>query len=97
MAKLTLKQEAEMVAAVEQIKEIEAAENKLKKQADELKSKLKATMEKKHLEEVDVGIYTVRYKEVISQKFDSKAFRETHEALFYQYLVESAAKRFSIS
>ena len=58
-AKLTLKQEADMLSAVNQIKELEAAGKQLKKQADELRSQVKAMMDKKHLEEMDVGNFTV--------------------------------------
>ena len=39
-AKLTLKQEADMLSAVNQIKELEAAGKQLKKQADELRSQV---------------------------------------------------------
>ena len=60
-AKLTLKQEADMLSAVNQIKELEAAGKKLKKEADELRSKVKAMMDKKQLEEMEVGTFTVRY------------------------------------
>ena len=49
-AKLTLKQEADMLSAVNQIKELEAAGKQLKKQADELRSQVKAMMDKKPLE-----------------------------------------------
>ena len=49
-AKLTLKQEADMLSAVNQIKELEAAGKKLKKEADELRSKVKAMMDKKQLD-----------------------------------------------
>ena len=60
-AKLTLKQEADMLSAVNQIKELEAAGKKLKKEADELRSKVKAMMDKKQLEEMEVGTFTVRH------------------------------------
>lgn len=75
-AKLTLKQEADMLSAVNQIK---------------------AMMDKKHLEEMDVGNFTVRYTTVVSSRFDSRAFQETHQALYDQYCVASESKRFTIS
>lgn len=96
-AKLTLKQEADMLSAVNQIKELEAAGKQLKKEADELRSKVKAMMDKKHLEEMDVGNFTVRYTTVVSSRFDSRAFQETHQALYDQYCVASESKRFTIS
>ena len=96
-AKLTLKQEADMLSAVNQIKELEAAGKQLKKQADELRSQVKAMMDKKHLEEMDVGNFTVRYTTVVSSRFDSRAFQETHQALYDQYCVASESKRFTIS
>lgn len=93
-AKLTLKQEADMLSAVNQIKELEAAGKKLKKEADELRSKVKAMMDKKQLEEMEVG---VRYTTVVSSRFDSRAFQETHQSLYDQYCVASESKRFTIS
>lgn len=75
-AKLTLKQEADMLSAVNQVK---------------------AMMDKKHLEEMDVGNFTVRYTTVVSSRFDSRAFQETHQALYDQYCVASESKRFTIS
>ena len=71
-AKLTLKQEADMLSAVNQIKELEAAGKQLKKQADELRSQVKAMMDKKHLEEMDVGNFTVRYTTVVSSRFQQR-------------------------
>ena len=91
-AKLTLKQEADMLSAVNQIKELEAAGKKLKKEADELRSKVKAMMDKKQLEEMEVGTFTVRYTTVVSS-----AFQETHQSLYDQYCVASESKRFTIS
>lgn len=96
-AKLTLKQEADMLSAVNQIKELEATGKQLKKQADELRNQVKAMMDKKHLEEMDVGNFTVRYTTVVSSRFDSRAFQETHQALYDQYCVASESKRFTIS
>lgn len=96
-AKLTLKQEADMLSAVNQIKELEAAEKKLKKEADELRSKVKAMMCKKQLEEMEVGTFTVRYTTVVSSRFDSRAFQKTHQSLYDQYCVASESKRFTIS
>lgn len=54
-------------------------------------------MDKKHLEEMDVGNFTVRYTTVVSSRFDSRAFQETHQALYDQYCVASESKRFTIS
>lgn len=100
-AKLTLKQEADMLSAVNQIKELEAAGKQLKKEADELRSKVKAMMDKKQLEEMEVGTFTVRYTTVVSSRFDSRfdsrAFQETHQSLYDQYCVASESKRFTIS
>ena len=69
----------------------------LKQEADELRSKVKAMMDKKHLEEMEVGTYTVRYTTVVSSRFDSRAFQETHQSLYDQYCVASESKRFTIS
>ena len=96
-AKLTLKQEADMLSAVNQIKELEAAGKQLKKEADELRSKFNSIMDNKQLEVIELGTFTVRYTTVVSSRFDSRAFQETHQSLYDQYCVASESKRFTIS
>ena len=46
-------------------------------------------------EEVETKSFIVRFKAVISNRFDSKAFKADHEKLYKQYLKTSAYNRFS--
>ena len=45
-------------------------------------------------EEVTTSHYRVTWKTIISNRFDSKAFKAVHEKLYAQFLKPSTSKRF---
>jgi len=53
-------------------------------------------MESKGLEEQAAGDYIVRFTTMVSNRFDSKAFKGTYGELYSRYLKEMTSKRFSI-
>ena len=69
----------------------------LEKQVEDLKQDIKADMERKGLEEQAAGDYIVRFTTMVSNRFDSKAFKETHKRLYDKYLKETVTRRFSIA
>jgi len=97
MAKLTLKQQAAMLTAVQQIRELEVAKQEILHAIDEQQKIIKEMMERKQVEVLELGEYVVRYATVTTNRFDSAAFKKTHAELYAQYTVPSTSKRFSIS
>lgn len=82
---------------IEKIKELERQKAELEKQIENLKAEVKEEMENKGVNEIDTGLYIVRFKDVTTNKFDSKAFKAEHLDLYNAYLKAAVGKRFSIA
>jgi len=81
---------------VKKLKALEGQQKELEKQIEEIKTEIKADMERKGLDEQQAGDYTVRFTTVTSNKFDSKSFKAVHSGLYNQFLKTAVSKRFSI-
>lgn len=79
------------------IKEIEAQIKALEKEMDAIKDELKADLESKQMDEIVTANYTVRYKTVVSNKFDTTTFKKEYVELYTKYTKPSASKRFTIN
>lgn len=84
-------------AKVRKLKELEAQIADLQAQADEIKGALKATLEKAGADEMQVDIFTIRYKIVKSSRFDSTAFKADHGDLYAEYTRQTESRRFTIT
>ena len=54
-------------------------------------------MEKRDLEELEAGAYIVRWTSVLSNRFDSSAFKKSYADLYKSFTKQVASRRFSIS
>ena len=95
--KLTKKKEKEFLEKIKGIKDLEAQKKEISESIDELKSDIKAYMDKNKTSELIVDIYTVHYTDAISERFDSKALKKVDEELYNKYLKSTKTKRFSIT
>ena len=86
-----------LVNRVNKLKALEKQQKALEKQIEELRTDIKEDMERKGLEEQTVGDYIVRFTTMVSNRFDSKAFKESHSRLYSQYMKQTTTKRFSIA
>ena len=83
----------------EKIVEIRNFENEIKQMqevVDSLKDELKNEMTASGVDELDTGTFKMSYKDVVSNRFDSKAFQKDNEIIYKAYLKESVSKRFTI-
>ena len=62
-----------------------------------LKDAIKAEMLKRDTEELEAGAYIIRWTSVLSNRFDSSAFKKEHSELYKQFTKQVASKRFSIA
>ena len=76
---------------------IQAQIKALEEQQDLIKAEMIAEMDAQQAEEVRAGEYTIRYKLVSSNRFDSTAFKKTHPALYADFTKESVSTRFTVS
>lgn len=82
---------------VKKFKELERQKAELEKAIEELKAEIKAEMKSKDVKELNTGLYVIRFKEVITNRFDSKTFKMDYTELYNEYLKAAVSKRFSIA
>lgn len=81
---------------IKRLKEIEQQQKELAEQAEKIKAEIKADMQEKGESEVQAGNFIVRLKEVITNRFDTKAFAEEHKKLYEAYTKQQSSYRFTI-
>ena len=88
----------ELLKKIELLNEYEAMLEELKAEADEIRNDIKAEMEARNVEEMEVDQYIVRFRSVLSTRFDTKRFKETKgEDVYNAFTKQVASKRFSIA
>ena len=89
---------SELIKKVEEIRELEDLMEEVKANIESLKDVLKAEMLKQGTEEMDLdGRYIVRWTSVLSNRFDTTAFKKEHSDLYKTFTKQVASKRFSVA
>lgn len=86
----------DMVSKIEQLKELEALVREAEKEVESLKDEIKAEMTKQNTEELEAGRYIVRWTNVITERFDSKALKNEMGELYNRFVKTTESRRFSI-
>ena len=87
----------ELIAKVELLNEYEAMIEELKTEAEAVRDSIKAEMMERETEELIAGSYIIRWTSVLSNRFDSTAFKKVYGELYKAYTKQTASRRFSIS
>ena len=87
----------ELLANIELLNKYEAMMEEIKGEADKVRNSIKAEMEAREVEELIAGQYIVRYTSVLSNRFDSTAFKKVMPELYKAYTKQTASRRFTIS
>lgn len=69
----------------------------LEKQKAAVADRIKAHMDAAGVDEMQVDDATARYKEVTSNRFDSKAFTAAHKRLYAMFCKPQTVRRFTIA
>lgn len=80
-----------------QLKELKAQQTELQKEIDTIESEIKMEMVKQKKQELKVGIYTVRYKELVKRVFNAEMFKSTNSGLYDKFVCMKPYKRLTIS
>ena len=83
----------EMITKIEALREWEA----LMEEAEAIRDELKQTMLAADVEEMEAGAYILRYTAVLSQRFDTTAFKKVMPEIYKAYTKQVSSRRFSIS
>ena len=87
----------ELITAIEQLKEWEAILEEAQAEAEALRDSIKAQMLAEDTEELSVGAYIIRWTSVLSNRFDSTAFKKVLPELYKAYTKQVSSRRFTIT
>lgn len=87
----------EMISKIEALNEWEALMEEAKAEAEALRDEIKAEMAREDIEEMEVGQYIIRWTSVLSQRFDSTAFKKVMPEVYKSFTKQVASRRFSIA
>ena len=85
----------ELISKIDALNEWEALAAEAAAEIEDLKDAIKREMGDS--EELIVGPYIVRWTSVLTQRFDSTAFKREHSELYKEFTKQTASRRFSIS
>ena len=86
-----------LLAKIEELNEWEQVASEAAAVVSALKDEIKQEMIKRKVDEFEVGKYIIRYTPVVSNNFDSTAFKKQHLDLYKEFLKQTSSRRFTIS
>ena len=87
----------ELISKIEALNEWEALMEEAKAEAEAIRDSIKAEMLERDTEELTAGQYIIRWTPVLSNRFDSTAFKKMYGDLYKAFTKQTASRRFSIS
>ena len=87
----------EITTKIEALKDLETLIEEAKAEAESLRDEIKAEMLNRDTEELSAGQYIVRFTTVLSNRFDSTAFKKVMPEVYKAYTKQTASRRFTIS
>ena len=87
----------ELSAIIERLKEYEAIQAEAAAEVEALKDQIKAEMNSRGVEELEAGQYIARFTTVLSNRFDSTAFKKVMPETYKAFTKQTTSRRFSVS
>ena len=87
----------EMISLIETMNNYDDLAAKAKAKADAIREAIKEEMVRQNTEELSAGAYIVRYTSIISNRFDSTAFKKVMPDVYKAYTKQTTSRRFSIA
>ena len=87
----------EIESKVAKLQEWEAMAEEAKAEAEALKDEIKAEMLIRNTEELEAGKHIICWTSILSNRFDTTAFKREHGDMYKQYTKQSTSRRFSIA
>ena len=87
----------ELVSKIEKLQEWEQLIEEAKAEAESLRDEIKQEMLNRNTEEMEAGQYIVRWTPVLSQRFDSTAFKKVMPDIYKSFTKQVSSRRFSIA
>ena len=87
----------EITSKIKALKELESLIEEAKAEAEALRDEIKSEMLNRNTEEMEAGQYIVRWTSVLSQRFDTTAFKKVMPDVYKSFTKQVSSKRFSIA
>lgn len=86
----------ELSTIIQQLKEWESIQEEAKAEIESLKDQIKEEMNRMGVEELEAGQYIARFTTVLSNRFDTTAFKKVMPDVYKAYTKQVTSRRFSI-
>lgn len=86
----------ELISMVYELKELQSFRSEIDEQIESIEDQIKTHLSAMGMHEMRAGVYRVRWMDVTSKRFDSKAFKNDHPEIYDSYLCPSTSKRFTV-
>ena len=87
----------EITSKIEALKDLESLIEEAKAEAEALRDEIKTEMLNRNTEEMEAGQYIVRWTSVLTQRFDTTAFKKVMPDVYKAYTKQVSSRRFSIA
>lgn len=87
----------EISRKIEALQEWEQIMEEAKAEAEAIRDEIKQELLNRDTEELEAGQYIVRWTSVLSQRFDTTAFKKVMPEVYKAYIKQVSSRRFSIS
>lgn len=87
----------EITGKIEELKELEELLEQVKAEAEALRDQIKVEMLARDTEELEAGQYIVRWTSVLTNRFDTTAFKKVMPEVYRAYTKQVTSRRFSIA
>jgi len=87
----------ELSSKIEALREWETVIAEAQAEAEAIRDSLKAEMTQRDVEELEAGQYIIRWTSVLSQRFDTTAFKKVMPDVYKAYTKQVTSRRFSIA
>ena len=87
----------EIAHKIEVLQEWEKIAEEAKAEAEALRDEIKQELLRNDVEEMHAGQYIIRWTSVLSQRFDTTAFKKVMPDVYKAYTKQVSSRRFTIS
>ena len=82
---------------VQELVELRQMAAELADEIEALTDEIKRDMDRQGVDTLEAGKHTIRWAVVKSNRFDSRAFRETYPTIYDQYIKSTEVRRFTVA
>ena len=87
----------DLVMKVEKLKELEELLEEVKTEAESVRDEIKQEMLTQDTEELEAGQYIIRWTSVLTNRFDTTAFKKVLPDVYKAYTKQITSRRFTIT